>query len=132
MPERAGAAISAILNAPPGGVLFHCMGGRDRTGIVAMILLSAVNAGTEEIVDDYLETVRLGDTTVASDNRNNAESLLNELCERHGTTTEGAFRTALAGFDLPGFIKAAAIPERDRAALVSWRGSIPESQSMRF
>ena len=29
MPERAGAALSAILNAPPGGVLFHCVGGFD-------------------------------------------------------------------------------------------------------
>ncbi|MET4540855.1 protein-tyrosine phosphatase [Arthrobacter bambusae] len=132
MPERAGAAISAILNAPPGGVLFHCMGGRDRTGIIAMILLSAANGGTEEIVDDYLETVRLGDVQAASDNRNNAESLLNELCERHGTTTEGAFRTALAGLDLHGFIEAAGLSESDRAALFSWRGSIPESQSMRL
>ncbi|WP_026547550.1 tyrosine-protein phosphatase [Paenarthrobacter nicotinovorans] len=132
MPERAGAAVSAIVNAPPGGVLLHCMGGRDRTGIMAMILLSAVNAGTEEIVDDYLETVRLGDIRASSDNRNNAESLLNELCERHGTTTEGAFRTALAGFDLPGFIKAAGLPESDRDALFSWRGSVPASQSMRF
>ncbi|BCW57874.1 tyrosine-protein phosphatase [Arthrobacter sp. StoSoilB20] len=127
MPERAGAAVSAIVNAPPGGVLFHCMGGRDRTGIIAMILLSAVSADTEEIVDDYLETVRLGDTRAASDNRNNAESLLNELCERHGTTTEGAFRTALAGFDLPGFIKAAGLHESDRAALFSWRGSVVET-----
>ncbi|MET3902238.1 tyrosine-protein phosphatase [Paenarthrobacter sp. 4246] len=124
MPERAGAAISAILNAPPGGVLFHCMGGRDRTGIIAMILLSAVNAGTEEIVDDYLETVRLGDVRAASSNRNNAESVLNELCERHGTTTEGAFRTALAGFDPQQFTQAADLPERDRTALATWRGSI--------
>ncbi|ASN19334.1 tyrosine-protein phosphatase [Arthrobacter sp. YN] len=126
MPERAGAAISAVLNAPPGGVLFHCMGGRDRTGIVAMILLSAANASTEEIVDDYLETVRLGDVRAASSNRNNAESLLNELCERHGTTTEGAFRTALAGFDLHGFIEAADLPESDRATLATWRGNILE------
>ncbi len=132
MPERAGAAISSTVNAPPGGVLFHCMGGRDRTGIIAMLLLSAVNATSEEIVDDYLETVRLGDLRAASSNRNNAESLLNELCERHGTTTEGAFRTALAGFDLRGFIKAADLPESDRAALSTWRGSVPESQSMRL
>ncbi|MGF6832814.1 protein-tyrosine phosphatase [Paenarthrobacter sp. TE4293] len=128
MPERAGTAVSAIVNAPPGGVLFHCMGGRDRTGIIAMILLSAVNADTEEIVDDYLETVRLGDVQAASGNRNSAECLLNELCERHGTTTEGAFRAALAGFNVSGFMEAANLPEGDRAALVTWRGSIPNSE----
>ncbi|MCD4852419.1 tyrosine-protein phosphatase [Arthrobacter sp. AK01] len=127
MPERAGAAISSIVNAPPGGVLFHCMGGRDRTGMIAMILLSAVNTSSEQIVGDYLETVRLGDLRAASSNRNNVEPLLNELCERHGTTTEGAFRTALAGFDLCSFIEAAGLPESDRAALDTWRGSILET-----
>ncbi|MBT2584500.1 tyrosine-protein phosphatase [Arthrobacter sp. ISL-95] len=127
MPERAGGAISLIVNAPPGGVLFHCMGGRDRTGLIAMILLSAVNTSSEAIVDDYLETVRLGDVRAASSNRNNAEPLLNELCERFGTTTEEAFRTALAGFDLQSFIEAADLPESDRAALSTWRGRLPGS-----
>jgi hypothetical protein len=32
MPERAGAVLSAIVGAPEGGVLSHCMGGRDRSG----------------------------------------------------------------------------------------------------
>jgi hypothetical protein len=40
MPERAVAALTAIVSAPPGGVLFHCMGGRDRTGLIAMLLLA--------------------------------------------------------------------------------------------
>ena len=26
MPERLGAALAPIVSAPPGGVLFHCMG----------------------------------------------------------------------------------------------------------
>ncbi|UYY82455.1 tyrosine-protein phosphatase [Arthrobacter sp. YA7-1] len=124
MPERAGAALSSIVNAPPGGVLFHCMGGRDRTGIMAMLLLSAVSVQDEAIVDDYLETVRLGDLRAASSNRNNIEPLLNDLCKRHGTTTEGAFRAALDGFDLDGFIEAARLSHEDRAALASWRGNV--------
>ncbi|MCT9871982.1 tyrosine-protein phosphatase [Paenarthrobacter aurescens] len=124
MPERAGAALSSILNAPSGGVLFHCMGGRDRTGIVAMLLLSAAGVQQEAIVHDYLETVRLGDLRAASSNRNSAEPQLNELCMRHGTTTEGAFRAALDGFDLDDFIAAAGLNDEDRAALASWRGSV--------
>ena len=124
MPERAGAALSSIVNAPPGGVLFHCMGGRDRTGIIAMLLLSAIGVQDEAIVDDYLETVRLGDLRAASSNRNNVEPLLNELCERHGTTTEGAIRAALAGFDLDSFIEAARLSLEDRAILASWCGNV--------
>ncbi|HZC54161.1 MAG TPA: tyrosine-protein phosphatase, partial [Mycobacterium sp.] len=60
MPERAGAALTAIVTAAPGGVLFHCMGGRDRTGMIAMLLLAAADVEPDDIVDDYLETVRLG------------------------------------------------------------------------
>jgi protein tyrosine/serine phosphatase len=54
MPQRAAAALSAIVSAPPGGVLFHCMGGRDRTGMISMLLLSAVGVEPDAIVDDYL------------------------------------------------------------------------------
>jgi protein-tyrosine phosphatase len=60
MPERTGAALAAIVSAPPGGVLFHCMGGRDRTGMIAMLLLKAADVTDDAIVDDYLQTVRLG------------------------------------------------------------------------
>ena len=42
MPERTGDALSALINAPDGGVLFHCMGGRDRTGLIALLLFAAV------------------------------------------------------------------------------------------
>ncbi|GAA5197151.1 tyrosine-protein phosphatase [Arthrobacter gyeryongensis] len=124
MPERAGAALSSIVNAPSGGVLFHCMGGRDRTGIIAMLLLSAIDVRDEAIVDDYLETVRLGDLRAASSNRNNVEPLLNELCERHGTTTEEAFRAALDGLDLDRFIEEAGLSHNDVAALATWRGNV--------
>ena len=124
LPKRAGAALSAIVNAPPGGVLFHCMGGRDRTGILAMLLLAAIGTEPESIVDDYLETVRLGDLRAVSGNRNNAEPLLNELCVAHGTTTEGAFRAAVAGLDLSEFLEASGLSGNDRAALASWRGNV--------
>jgi protein-tyrosine phosphatase len=41
-PERHAAAISAIAQAQPGGVLFHCIRGYDRTGMIALILLALV------------------------------------------------------------------------------------------
>src|ERR1700739_3101891 len=44
LPHRSAAVLSAIAQAPEGGVLFHCMAGRDRTGIIAMLLLAV--AGT--------------------------------------------------------------------------------------
>ena len=38
-PERIEQVLDAIEQAPPGGVLFHCVGGRDRTGMVAIAAL---------------------------------------------------------------------------------------------
>ena len=45
-----------LLLEAEGGVLFHCSGGKDRTGVTAAIILSALGASKEEIYQDYLET----------------------------------------------------------------------------
>ena len=100
------------------------MGGRDRTGMIAMILLAAIDTEPEQIVDDYLETVRLGDLRAASAKRNNAEPDIDALCQRHGTTTESAFRTALQGFDLTRFLDSVGLSGADQQLLSTWRGAV--------
>lgn len=124
MPERAGAVLSAIVTAPEGGVLFHCMGGRDRTGLIALLLLRAADADPEDIVDDYLQTVRLGDVRAASSSRKNVEWEIEELCRAHGTTTEGAFRSVVEQLDLESVLDASGLGNAERAALSSWRGAL--------
>jgi protein-tyrosine phosphatase len=52
-PERSLAVLTAIAYARPGGVLFHCMGGRDRTGMVTMLVLALVGVAAEDIAADY-------------------------------------------------------------------------------
>jgi protein-tyrosine phosphatase len=52
-PERIAEVLDAIEQAPPGGVLFHCVGGRDRTGLVAIAVLAAAGVAPETIADDY-------------------------------------------------------------------------------
>ena len=47
------AAIRAIANAPEGGVVVHCMGGKDRTGLVTALLLDLAGVDTEQIAADY-------------------------------------------------------------------------------
>jgi len=125
MPERSVAVLSALASAPKGGVLFHCMGGRDRTGLIAMLLLAAIDAEPDAIVDDYLETVRLADLRAATANRNNAEPTIEALCQTYGTTTEGAFRAAISGLDLSAILASAGLSDADKAALTSWRGKVP-------
>jgi protein-tyrosine phosphatase len=52
-PERHVAVLEAIARAQPGGVLFHCVRGVDRTGIIALLLLAAVGVTAEDILADY-------------------------------------------------------------------------------
>lgn len=42
-----------FVNAPEGGIVFHCFVGKDRTGIIAALLLDLVNVPQEVIVEDY-------------------------------------------------------------------------------
>lgn len=45
-----------LLHAGNNGVLFHCSNGKDRTGLVAAIILLELNVGESEIMKDYQKT----------------------------------------------------------------------------
>ena len=47
------AAIRAVADAPEGGVVIHCAGGKDRTGLLTAFLLHLAGVGTDEIAQDY-------------------------------------------------------------------------------
>lgn len=49
------AAVGAVADAA-GGVLIHCLGGKDRTGIVSALLLRLGGASLEEIEADYVRS----------------------------------------------------------------------------
>ncbi|MFI2104845.1 tyrosine-protein phosphatase [Isoptericola sp. NPDC019693] len=44
--------------APEGAVVYHCAGGRDRTGMITALLLTLVDVPRDAIVADYLLAVR--------------------------------------------------------------------------
>ncbi len=50
--------LKLVLNAQPGAVLFHCMVGKDRTGVAAALLLSALGVPRETVIADYLLTAQ--------------------------------------------------------------------------
>ncbi len=52
-PQGFGRALSAVAAAPPGGVLFHCHSGKDRTGLIAALLLHLAGVDRETIAADY-------------------------------------------------------------------------------
>ena len=53
---RLAAVFASMASAPAGGVLFHCFAGRDRTGVIAALLLRLAGVGIGVIVRDYEAT----------------------------------------------------------------------------
>jgi protein tyrosine/serine phosphatase len=52
--ERIAAAFVALATAPSdGGVIVHCQGGRDRTGVLVALALAVAGVPAEEIAADY-------------------------------------------------------------------------------
>jgi len=88
-PERSVAVLEAIAGAEPGGVLFHCMGGRDRTGMIAMLVLTLVGVSPELVADDY--ELSATDAQVAAG------------LERAGTTARAELLRAVAEIDCARF-----------------------------
>jgi protein-tyrosine phosphatase len=57
--ERQGAVrdvLIAIADAVPGTVLFHCTVGKDRTGLIAALILSIAEVDIDHVVEDYTLT----------------------------------------------------------------------------
>lgn len=45
-----------LLDNEEGAVIWHCTSGKDRTGVTAALLLSALGASWETVIEDYLQT----------------------------------------------------------------------------
>jgi protein-tyrosine phosphatase len=56
-PERTNRVLQALVDSS-GGVVFHCGIGRDRTGMIAMIVQWLLGIGRQAIVEDYLQSAQ--------------------------------------------------------------------------
>ena len=48
-----------IAGAPPGPLLFHCVAGKDRTGIIAALLLTLADVRPEAVASDYARSTQM-------------------------------------------------------------------------
>jgi protein tyrosine/serine phosphatase len=94
-PERTHRVLSAIVEASPGGVLFHCAAGRDRTGLIAMCLLSIAGVSREEIVADYLLSYDRLRAAYARRGEPDQEPLIADFLRSQGMTPRDAVASAL-------------------------------------
>jgi len=116
-PERAAAAVKAIARAAPGGVAFHCVGGRDRSGELAMVVLGLLGAPPEVIAADYeLSSGRLAGLWAALGVPDQAPELDAFLAER-GTSAREIIETTLGSLDLEATLAGGGLTAEDLEAL---------------
>jgi protein-tyrosine phosphatase len=116
-PEMAAGAIRAIARADPGGVAFHCVGGRDRSGELAMVALALAGVPADVIAADYeLSAAGLAGLWAALGQDDPAPELAAYLAGR-GTSAGQVIETTLGSLDLPQTLAAGGLTGEDVEAL---------------
>ncbi|ACU70608.1 protein tyrosine/serine phosphatase [Catenulispora acidiphila DSM 44928] len=118
-PDRVVAAVRAIATAAPGCVVFHCSGGKDRSGLIALVLLAFAGAEPEEIVADYLLTFDRMKARYDALGIRDQRVAVGERLAQHGTTIEASLSTTIAGLTMPGYLLDNGLSAADLSALES-------------
>jgi protein tyrosine/serine phosphatase len=101
-PERHAATLSAVAQAQPGGVLFHCIRGHDRTGIISLLLLTLAGVTQDEIIADYELSV---------------DPIRDELLTKRQTSNRDVILDTLAKLDIESYLLSGGMSEPDLKAL---------------
>jgi protein-tyrosine phosphatase len=101
-PERHAAVVKAIAQAQPGGVLFHCIRGHDRTGIITLLLLALAGVTSEEVLADYVLSV---------------DPERDVLLAKEQTSVREVIFKAVEGLDAANYLSMAGVSPEDLAAV---------------
>jgi protein tyrosine/serine phosphatase len=116
-PERSARVVRAIATAPPGGVVFHCQGGRDRAGQISMLVLALAGVEPEAIAADYaLSDERLRPLYLSRGEADEAPKIAAYLREQ-GTTATDLIVGLLATVDVKATLLGAGLDPGDVASL---------------
>ena len=115
--ERIAAALTCIAQAGAGGVIFHCSAGRDRTGLVSLLLLSIAGVLPEAIAEDYELGLDQTDALYAALGVARREPSMHDTLQQHGTTVRAAVLSVLEGLEVTRLLSAAGMRDADVATL---------------
>jgi protein-tyrosine phosphatase len=105
-PERTAAVVRAIARAEPGGVAVYCGIGRDRTGLIAILLLALAGAEPDQIAADYaLSEARVPFGRVGT------------FYEDRGLTPAAVIGDLLDGLDVGAYLRGAGVSGADLRAI---------------
>jgi hypothetical protein len=97
-PQRHANALKVIARARPGGVLFHCIRGNDRTGMIAFLTLALAGILPDEIVADYELSI---------------DASRDELLAQQNTTASEVILSLLAALDVEDYLHGGGLTQDD-------------------
>jgi hypothetical protein len=116
-PERSAEVIRAIATAPPGGIVFHCQGGRDRAGQISMLVLALVGVEPEAIAADYaVSDERLRPLYLSRGEVDEAPKIA-EYLRGQGTSATDLIVELLGDLDVEATLRSAGLGDQDLISL---------------
>ncbi|MEC8762139.1 MAG: tyrosine-protein phosphatase [Actinomycetota bacterium] len=123
LPHPMAGVLAGIAAADPGGVLFHCAGGWDRTGFVSAFLLRAAGVPASAATMDYMQSFANASAFESLHGRSSHVEMRREIARRWGHTPETAFAEMFESLDVHRWFGVANVDEATRRSILSWRGS---------
>ena len=116
-PHLMHAVVTAVARARPGGVLFHCASGRDRTGLAAILLLALVGVPATTIAEDYEISIERLPALYSAQGRQNVEPVIAGMLAARGASARDIVVSTVQSLTTEGYLRELAIPDQDLAAL---------------
>jgi len=118
-PEKFAAIAQAAADAPPGGVVIHCSAGRDRTGLVAALLLGMAGVEPADIAADYRAALTGINDWHRTQQRPRERPLDAPELAARANAAEAELLSFLADFDAAAYLRRAGAGEETLARLRS-------------
>jgi protein tyrosine/serine phosphatase len=116
-PHQCADAVRALTDARPGGVVFHCGRGRDRTGLVALLVLALAGVSSDDIVTDYeMSTGRVRQLDAALGEKNQGSEIA-DILRRKQTSARALILDLLQTVDVEERVRAGGLGSVELRAL---------------
>ena len=116
-PQRVASVITAVARARPGGVAVHCGIGRDRTGLITLLLLAVAGVAPEDIAADYALSSARVRILLARLGEHDHVPEVEDFLTRRGTSAGEIIVSTLAALDVETYLREGGVTDDDLAAL---------------
>jgi len=116
-PERCATVMRTLANVEPGAVVFHCGLGRDRAGLISVLLLALAGAAPEDIAADYdLSLVCLAER-IRLEEGEARQTYTERVLARRNTTSRVLIEELLGGIEIQDYLREAGVEDCETEAL---------------